>query len=124
MPDASAAIPEDVGTQIIVRNKEGEILATVNLDLKPDYFSFSGKNGYLLEYGIDDSGIHQLTKIHTKPEYVYEDHNYSFPNSNQEETKFNMKVFWATLGGVGVTILIGVMYCAWDSWKKRHNLNP
>ncbi|WOG25577.1 hypothetical protein [Endozoicomonas sp. 8E] len=70
LPEASAAIPENVGTQIIIKDQEGMALATLNLDLEPNYFSFSDENGYLLEYRIDGDGIHQLTEVQTDTEYV------------------------------------------------------
>ncbi|WOG25575.1 hypothetical protein [Endozoicomonas sp. 8E] len=70
LPDALAAIPENVGTQIIIKDQEGMTLATLNLDLEPGYFSFSDEKGDLLEYRIDRFGIHQLTKIHTETEYM------------------------------------------------------
>ncbi|WP_252180458.1 hypothetical protein [Endozoicomonas sp. 4G] len=87
-PDASAAIPESVGTQIIVKDKEGITLATLNLDLEPSYFSFSDENGYLLEYRIDVGGIHQLTKTHNEAEHENEDKI----GSSQEEYDTNGRI--------------------------------
>ncbi|WP_422137843.1 hypothetical protein [Endozoicomonas sp. ALC020] len=70
LPDALAAIPENVGTEIITKDQDGMTLATLSLDLEPNYFSFSDENGYLLEYRIDGDGIHQLTEVQTDTEYV------------------------------------------------------
>lgn len=106
LPDASEAIPENVGTQIIIKNKEGMILATLNLNLEPGYFSFSDENGYVLEYRIDEFGIHQLTKIHTETEYADENrHNFFFPEQHQDYSGV-----YAFLGGFcGFIVVAGAL---------------
>ncbi|WOG25574.1 hypothetical protein [Endozoicomonas sp. 8E] len=98
-PVPLAAIPENVGTEIIIKDKEGMTLATVNLDLEPGYFSLSDENGYLLEYGIDGFGIHQLTKIQTHIQYVKK--NRSTPDPAKPEPEF-MYNFIAGLVGFAV----------------------
>ncbi|WP_422139096.1 hypothetical protein [Endozoicomonas sp. ALC020] len=109
MPDASEAIPENVGTQIVIKNKEGMTLAILNLELEPGYFSLSDGNGYLLEYRIDGAGIHQLTKIHTKNEYANENwNNVFFPVRPDND----YTALYAFLGGVAGFLVVAMLLSA------------
>ncbi|WP_252180456.1 hypothetical protein [Endozoicomonas sp. 4G] len=112
-PDTSAAIPENVGTQIVVKDKEGISLAALNLDLEPSYFSFSDKNGYLLEYKIDGTGIHRLTKIHTDTEY--KDGGKTVSRSGPD-TSF---IIIAAVMIVGVGLAFATLYALADCWADR-----
>ncbi|WP_448216818.1 hypothetical protein [Endozoicomonas sp. 2B-B] len=98
-PVPLAEISENVGTEIIIKDKDGMTLATLNLDLEPGYFSLSDENGYLLEYGIDRFGIHQLTKIQTHIEYVKK--NGSNPDPEKPEPDI-MRNFIAGLVAFGL----------------------
>ncbi|WP_252180457.1 hypothetical protein [Endozoicomonas sp. 4G] len=124
LPDASAAIPENVGTQIIIKDKAGMTLATLNLDLEPSYFSFSDENGYLLEYRIDGSEIHQLTKIHTETEYEYGGRNVP-PTKSDDLT--NSIIMVATIPFGTAVVLLGmvalVVYCPYHRSPKGYE-NP
>ncbi|WP_252179835.1 hypothetical protein [Endozoicomonas sp. 4G] len=116
LPDASAAIPENVGTQIIIKDQKGMALATLNLDLEPNYFSFSDEKGYLLEYRIDRFGIHQLTKIHTETKNMnkhndkHDDQHYPYLRFNKYRTSTGGGGSAAGASFGGLAIILGAVF--------------
>ncbi|WP_422474980.1 hypothetical protein [Endozoicomonas sp. ALB032] len=123
LPDASA-IPENVGTQIIIKDKEGMTLATLNLDLELSYFSFSDENGYLLEYRIDGDGIHQLTKIHTETEYENQGRIVFTSQEGPDDT--SLIVVGSVVAGLLLLYVgaLALIHYYENHWEKRPYANP
>lgn len=75
------AIPEDASAQIIIRDKDNNLLKVLNLNLSFDHFSLNNNKGKMLDYSIQGSKIKLLTTIHKDNSYWYRRYNNSRQNS-------------------------------------------